>query len=96
MLKTLIRPQARNDIKKIWRYTYNNWGVKQADSYVNAIGQAINAMPENPEIGNKIDNARKGYRVYHFKHHLIIYRPSSTVIEIVRVLGENMEIKLHL
>ena len=95
MLKISIRPQARNDIKKIWRYTYNNWGEKQADSYAYAIGEAINVMPENPEIGNNIDNIRKGYRLYHFKHHLVIYRLSSTVIEIVRVLGENMEIKLH-
>ena len=53
-------------------------------------------MPENPEIGNNIDNIRKGYRLYHFKHYLVIYRLSSTVIEIVRVLGENLEIKLHL
>jgi toxin ParE1/3/4 len=96
MLKTFIRPQARNDIKKIWRYTYNNWGKKQADSYAHAIAQAINEMPENPEIGSNVDNIRKGYRLYHFKHHLIIYRLSSTVIEVVRVLGENMEIKIHL
>ena len=96
MLKIFIRPEARNDIKKIWRYTYNNWGEKQADSYANAIGLTINAMPENPEIGNNIDNIRKDYRLYHFKHHLIIYRLSSTTIEIVRVLGENMEINLHL
>ena len=96
MLKISIRPQARNDIKKIWRYTYNNWGEKQADSYAYAIGEVINVMPENPEIGNNIDNIRKGYRLYHFKHYLVIYRLSSTVIEIVRVLGENLEIKLHL
>ena len=96
MLKIFIRPQARNDIKKIWRYTYNNWGEKQADNYAHAIGQAVHEMPENPEIGNNIDNIRKGYRLYHFKHHLIVYRLSSAVIEVVRVLGENMEIKLHL
>jgi toxin ParE1/3/4 len=96
MLKTFIRPKARNDIKEIWHYTYINWGEKQADNYAHTIGQAINGMPENPEIGNNIDNIRKGYRLYHFKHHLIIYRISSTVIEVVRVLGENMEIKRHL
>ncbi|MBN4063816.1 type II toxin-antitoxin system RelE/ParE family toxin [Cardiobacterium sp. AH-315-I02] len=96
MLTVLIRPLARNDIKKIWRYTYNNWGEKQADFYANALGQAIEEMIENPEIGNSIEHIRKGYRLYHFKHHFVIYRLSLTVIDVVRVLGENMDIKRHL
>jgi toxin ParE1/3/4 len=96
MHKTLIRPGARNDIKKIWRYTYKNWGEKQADIYTHSLGLAINEMPKNPEMGSSIEHIRKGYRLYHFKHHFVIYRLTSTVIEIVRVPGETMEIKLHL
>lgn len=96
MLKISIRPHARNDIKKIWRYTFDNWGEKQADYYTNALGQAIEEMSKNPKIGNCIDHIRKDYRLYHFKHHLIIYNLSSTTIDIVRVLGENMDAKRHL
>ena len=61
MLKISIRPHARNDIKKIWRYTHDNWGSKQADLYANALGKAIEEMAENPEIGNSIGYIRKGY-----------------------------------
>ena len=96
MRKLVIRPSARNDIKKIWHYTYNNWGEQQADIYTQSLRLAINEMPENPETGSSIEHIRKGYRLYHFKHHLVIYRLTSTVIDIVRVLGENMEIKRHL
>jgi toxin ParE1/3/4 len=96
MHKILIRPAARNDIKKIWHYTYKNWGEQQADTYTFSLGQAINEIPENPEIGSSIEHVRKGFRLYHFKHHFVIYRMSSTVIDIVRVLGENMEVKRHL
>ena len=53
-------------------------------------------MPENPEMGIDIEHIRKDYRLYHFKHHFVIYRLTSTVIDIVRVLGESMEIKRHL
>ncbi|VAW45622.1 hypothetical protein MNBD_GAMMA04-2164, partial [hydrothermal vent metagenome] len=49
-----------------------------------------------PEIGSSIKYVRQGYRLYHFKHHLIIYCMTSTVIDIVRVLGENMDVKRHL
>ncbi|HED18170.1 MAG TPA: type II toxin-antitoxin system RelE/ParE family toxin [Gammaproteobacteria bacterium] len=52
MLEIVIRPRARSDIKKIWRYTYDNWGEKQADVYTDALGQAIEEMTENPELGN--------------------------------------------
>ncbi|NOX08802.1 MAG: type II toxin-antitoxin system RelE/ParE family toxin [Gammaproteobacteria bacterium] len=83
-------------LKKIWRYTCNNFGERQADIYTNALGQAIEELSENPGIGSDIELIRKGYRLYHFKHHFVIYHPSSKVIDIVRVLGENMEIKRHL
>lgn len=96
MRKIFIRPGARNDIKKIWHYTYQNWGEQRADIYADSLGQAINEIPENPEIDSSIEHVRQGYRLYHFKHHLIIYRMTSTVIDIVRVLGESMEIKRHL
>ncbi len=96
MHKILIRPHARNDIKKIWRYTYDNWGDKQADLYTNALGQVIEEIPGNPEIGNSIGYIRDGYRLYHFKHHLVIYRLTLTEIDIVRVLGESMDVQRHL
>ena len=96
MLKILIRPLAKKDIKNIWHYTYENWGERQADIYTASLGQAINEIPKNPEIGNRIEHIRKGYRLYHFQHHFVIYRTTSTEIDIVRVLGESMEIKHHL
>lgn len=96
MVKILRRPRAKNDIKKIWRYTYDKWGEKQADTYTHELGHAIDAMADNPMVGIAIDHIRKGYRLYHFKHHLVIYRLTPTVIDVVRVLGENMDAKRHL
>ncbi len=96
MPELVIRPRARSDIKKIWRYTYDNWGEKQADIYTEALGQAIEEMTKNPEMGNSIEHIRKGYRLYHFKHHFVIYRLSLIVIDVVRVLGEKMDVKRHL
>lgn len=96
MLKILTKPRAKNDIKKIWRYTYDKYGEKQADDYTNQLGQAINAMVVNPMLGIAIDYVKKGYRQYHFKHHLVIYRLTQKSIEVVRILGENMDASRHL
>jgi len=96
MHKIHIRPLARKDIKKIWHYTYKNWGEQRADVYTVELGQAINSLIDNPEIGLGIDHIRDGYRLSHVEHHYIIYRLTPTVVEVVRVLGESMDIKRHL
>ena len=96
MAKILLRPLAKTDIKKIWHYTFDKWGLKQADIYTNELGKSIDSLMKNPEIGRPIDLICSDYRLYHFKHHLIIYRRVLPIIEVVRVLGENMDIKTHL
>ncbi len=53
-------------------------------------------MLKNPEMGISIERIRKGYRLYHFKHHFVVYHLTPTVVDIVRVLGESMNIKRHL
>lgn len=96
MRKILLRPLAKIDIKKIWHYTFDNWGLNQADIYANELGKSINSLMDNPEIGRPIDDIRSDYRLYQFKHHLIVYCQAPSTIEVVRVLGENMDIKNHL
>ena len=96
MYKILIKPLARNDIKGIWRYTYNNWGIGQADSYTKELGAAIESLVTNPKIGFAIDNIRIGYRVFRFKHHLVVYYLADELIEINRVLGEKMDPRIHI
>ncbi len=74
MLKILIRPKAREDLKKIWHYTYQNWEEKQANNYTRGLSETINRMIDNPRIEASIDDVKEGYRLYHAKHHLVIYR----------------------
>ena len=95
MLKIVKRPLAKTDIKKIWKYTYNNWGKKQADDYTYGLGRAIETILDSPKTGIKIDYIRQGYRMYHHRRHLVIYRLTPTTIEIVRVLGEKMDVERH-
>ena len=96
MHKILIRPEAIKDIKKIWYYTFETWGEKQADIYTTELGLAIDSLVDNPEIGFTIDHVRDGYRLYRFRHHFIIYTLTPIEIDITRILGENMYIENHL
>ena len=96
MLEITLRPLAKNDIKKIWHYTYEHWGDIQADTYVSNLGQSIESIIDNPKIVSVIDHVREGYRLLYFKHHLVIYRITNKTIEVVRVLGENMDVIRHI
>ena len=95
MLKILIRPQARSDLINIWCYTYDNWGEPQANVYTNELGKLIEKLASNPILGNSINHLRKDYRLYHIKHHFIIYRQTTEIIDVVRILGESMDVKRH-
>ena len=96
MVKVLLKPLARSDIKKIWQYTFENWGSNQADTYVSELGNSINSLANNPKLGRPIDNIRSEYRLYQHRHHLIIYQIELSIIEVVRILGKNMDVKNRL
>ena len=96
MLKVVKSPLAKTDIKKIWRYTCGKWGEQQADAYLYNLGHAIESIADSAKIGVNIEYVRQGYRMYHHQCHLIIYRFTPVAIEIVRVLGEKMDISRHL
>ena len=92
MLDIVIRPLARNDIMGIWQYTYENWGVTQADSYLNEMSQLINKLASSPKLGRSADDIVLGIRKFKFKHHLILYQSNQTKLEIVRILHERMDV----
>jgi len=96
MHKVHIRKLAQQDIKNIWRYSFEHWGQRQADTYYDELKKGMEMILENPKIGIACDDIRQGYRQYHIKHHLVFYRLPPTYIHVVRVLGEKMDINRHI
>ena len=96
MISLKIRPLARSDIKKIWYYSYKNWGKEQADKYTLDLGKGMENLVSNPEKGRLIDGIKNDYRLLTILEHCVVYRFASTEIDVVRVLGKRMDIKRHL
>lgn len=93
----VISEQALEDIENIWLYTLENWSADQADRYYNLIFEEIEFICENFNAGKSIEYIRKGYRYSKVKSHLIFYRKTaSDIIEIIRVLHQNMDIENRL
>ena len=64
MYKIHQQRKARRDLKDIWFYSYENFGVVQADKYFDELESAMETIKDNPLIGISCDYIRKGYRQY--------------------------------
>lgn len=73
-------PRAREDIRKIWRYTLDQWNEEQADSYIRALNDKIQQLSTHPKLGKVRRDIAKGYYCSPSQSHLIFYRITDTAI----------------
>jgi toxin ParE1/3/4 len=95
-LRYVISKQAVSDLEEIWIYTSEKWPVEQADRYYLLIIEEINYICRNGDAGKKMDHVRKGNFASKVKSHLIFYRISNNMVEIIRILHERMDIDSRL
>ena len=89
-------PAARQDLIKIWRYTFDQWGDTQADLYLDDLEEAIRLLAQQPLLCRERTELNPPVRIHHHQHHLIVYILSDNGIVIVRVLHERMDIEAQL
>lgn len=87
--------KAENDLDNIWDYSYASFGENQANKYLDKLNLSLNILANHPNKGTKCDNISKGYYKYHINKHMIFYRISNEIIEIIRVLHESMDFQQH-
>ena len=93
-----ISVEAKNDIERIWLYTFENWSLKQADRYFDLIMDEVEYIAENPSSGKDYSDVRKGYLRSRVKSHFIFYKVNKkqNELEIIRVLHQSMNIENRL
>ena len=91
-----LTPKARADLDSIWEYTAQQWGVDQAETYAASLGKTMQLLVENPGLGTRIDHIKNGYRKFPAASHLLIFKVTPTIFEVVRVLHKSMDIELAL
>lgn len=93
-----ISTEAKNDLEKIWLYTYEEWSLEQAERYLNLIFDEIDYLCLKPDSGFDFGHVRMGYWRSKVKSHFIFYKINirKDELEIIRVLHEMMDIENHL
>lgn len=78
---------AEEDVRRLYRYGIERFGLVQADSYFDGLFARLDAIAESPMLYPQVDHIRPGYRRSVYGVHSIYYRTAGTTVEIMRVLS---------
>ena len=92
----VIRPAAESDISNIWSHGAGNWGIAQADRYVDGLFSLFNLLAEFPEMARERGEFTPPVRIHPSGVHLVIYWPERQGVEIIRILHAHQNLTAYL
>jgi toxin ParE1/3/4 len=96
MAEYRLAPAAERDLDSIWKYTRREWGLEQAERYIDLLTAAFQVLAESPKSAPTCEHIRQGYRRRNVERHMIYFRITDYGIAIIRVLHERMDAPRHL
>ncbi|WPL15337.1 Toxin ParE1 [Thiorhodovibrio winogradskyi] len=96
MAEYRLTPAAEGDLESIWNYTAGQWGIEQADRYIDFLTEAFAELADTPKIAPSCEHIRPGYRRLAVERHIIYFRVTDYGIAVIRVLHDRMDASRHL
>ena len=91
MLKLSLTPKAESDLVEIWVYTCDEWGLDQADTYLDQLEEGMKQLIHHPSLGADYAHVLPGYRRLQVEHHAVFCKVLEAELLVVRVLHEGMD-----
>ncbi|SRR5690606_141091 len=86
--------KAVEDLSKIYEYTFEFWSEFQAEKYYSELIETSELLAENPNIGKIFEEINADIFRFPANKHIIFYRIiDKQKIEVVRILGADMDLK---
>ena len=83
-------------MEAVWLYSRTQWGVAQAEQYIDDLTEAFTFLADSPKSGRACDRIRQHYRQYPVVRHVVYYRMTAYGIEVMRILHDRMLATRHL
>ena len=99
MAKYVLTTQADSDLESIFIYTAKEWGIYQAEKYLNELDGYMKKLAGGKISGkdcSKLIASGSGLYYYHANRHYIIYRKEKETTEIITLYHDRMDIERHL
>ncbi len=82
-----LTEDAKDDLRRIYRYGVMEFGETQADLYYDALFRHFDQIAKNPYLYQSVDFIRKGYRRSVCGVDSIFYRVVDDAVEIISILS---------
>ncbi|MDM3871579.1 type II toxin-antitoxin system RelE/ParE family toxin [Porticoccus sp. W117] len=87
--------RAEKQVQEIFLYTASKWGVSQAEKYDKGLENTLQLLADNPDMGRKCDDLRKGYHRHEYGRHIIFYRKYQCDIQVMSVIFDSANIQRY-
>lgn len=94
--KLVVSPAAQGDLKNIYQYGKNVWGVVRATEYIHHLKARFKYLIRHPQAGAVRDELISEIRCLPVKSHHVFYLYESQQVQIVRVLQRRQSAGLHI
>ena len=94
-----LSARAEADLSDIWTFSAKQWGIDQADRYIDALLLRFSWLLENQMLWKVRQDIADGIHCYPEQSHVVYFRPFRSDqggIEILRVLHGRMDPSAHL
>ena len=91
-----IATRARADLIDIYEFSEQRFGAYQARAYYAGLIRTFSLIADFPEIGQRADHLKPGYRRIRFQAHLIFYTTQTDHIEVRTVQHSARDIRPEL
>lgn len=72
-----LSPLAEQDMEAVWKYSYKNCGMKQANDYTDELVSAFEGLAASSSQVISCDNIRVGYKFCRQGKHLIYFKTTN-------------------
>jgi len=91
-----LRELAVADLEAIWVYTFEQWGIEQAERYLKSLFACFEDLAENPHLGRQRDEVKAGYRSFPQGRHVLFYLVVPDGIEVIGIVHQSADVDSHL
>ncbi|MBP0617805.1 type II toxin-antitoxin system RelE/ParE family toxin [Jiella mangrovi] len=81
---------AEADLRGIWRYTFETWGLDQAETYFDRIEACCEAVGDKRARSKTLCGLPEGVRLHRCEHHYLVFLDEDRPV-IIAILHERMD-----
>ena len=91
-----LREFALADLEAIWVYTVEQWGIEQAERYLQGLFGCFEELAANPRFGRERSEVKAGYRSFPQGRHVVFYLIVPKGVEVIGIVHQSVDVDAHL